>query len=61
MTFIVRKLSRFVRRDDGVTSVEYCVMLAFVLLAVMIGVTATGGGVAAWWGEIDTDLDTHGF
>jgi Flp pilus assembly pilin Flp len=54
-------LIQFLRREDGVTSVEYCVMLAFIFVAVIIGVTATGGGAAGWWGDIDSDLDTHGF
>ncbi len=58
---LVRTFRRFLFNDDGVTSVEYCVMLALILLVMMIGVVATGGGVAGWWGDIDSDLDTHGF
>lgn len=58
---LVRTFRRFLCNDDGVTSVEYCVMLALILLVMMIGVVATGGGVAGWWGDIDSDLDTHGF
>jgi len=59
--FEIRSFRRFLRSDDGVTSVEYCVMLALILLVMMIGVAATGGGVAGWWGDIDSDLNTHGF
>lgn len=58
---IHRTLKQFLSCERGVTSVEYCVMLAFILLLVMVGVTATGGGVAGWWTDIDSDLDTHGF
>jgi pilus assembly protein Flp/PilA len=58
---LVRSLCRFLRNDDGATAVEYCVMLALILLGMMIGLTAAGGGVASWWGDIDSDLDTHGF
>jgi len=54
-------LIQFLRREDGATSVEYCVMLAFIFVVVIIGVTATGGGAGAWWGSIDSDLNTHGF
>lgn len=54
-------LKRFLRSEDGPTSVEYCVMLALILLVVMMGVSATGGGVSGWWTDIDTELDTHGF
>jgi len=58
---LVRSLNRFIRNEDGVTSVEYCVMLALIILVMLVGVAATGGGVAGWWGDIDSDLDTHGF
>lgn len=34
----------FLRREDGVTSVEYSVMLAFILVVVIIGVTIVGDG-----------------
>jgi len=44
-------LIQFLRREDGVTSVEYCVMLAFILVVVIIGVTAVGNGAAAMVGK----------
>ena len=47
--------------EEGTTAVEYCVMLAMILLLVILGVGATGGGVSGWWTNIDTELDTHGF
>lgn len=56
-----RAIIRFLRSEDGPTSVEYCVMIALILLVVMAGISATGGGVNGWWNDIDTDLDTHGF
>ncbi len=58
---LFRRTIRFLRCDDGVTSVEYCVMLAFVLLIVIAGVTAAGGGVSGWWNDINSDLDTYDF
>lgn len=58
---INRNISRFCRREDGATSVEYCVMVALILLVLIVGLLSTGGGVAGWWGDIDTDLGTHGF
>lgn len=44
----------FLRREDGVTSVEYSVMLAFILVVVIIGVTIVGDG-----GQILTPICTH--
>ena len=54
-------LTQFLRREDGVTSVEYSVMLAFILVVVIISVTTVGGGAAGWWADIDSDLNTHDF
>lgn len=51
----------FLRREDGVTSVEYSVMLAFILVVVIIAVTTVGDGAARWWADIDSDLNTHEF
>ena len=58
---LLQSSRKFLYSDDGPTAVEYCVMLAFILLAVIVGVTAAGGGVSGWWSDIDSDLQTHGF
>jgi len=58
---VLNILSTFCQSEDGATAVEYCVMIALIVIAVIAGVTATGGGAGAWWGNIDSDLDTHGF
>lgn len=58
---LLQSIHKFVYSDDGPTAVEYCVMLAFILLAVIVGVTVAGGGVSGWWSDIDFDLQTHGF
>ena len=57
----LRYPKHLINREDGTTSVEYCVMLAFVLVLVMVGLTSAGGGVSGWWANITGDLDTHGF
>ena len=57
----LRKFSQFCGCEDGVTSVEYCVMVAMIVIAAIVGIMATGGGAAGWWGNIDTDLNTYGF
>lgn len=51
----------FCTQEDGVTAVEYCVMLALVLLTMLIGITAVGSGVSDWWNNINTELDDNGF
>ena len=56
-----QKLNTFLRDTDGTTAVEYAVMLAMILTAVIVGLTSAGGGVLSWWTNIDTELDSNGF
>ncbi len=37
------------RSDDGTAAVEYAVMLAAVLLALIVGATLFGEGAFLWW------------
>jgi pilus assembly protein Flp/PilA len=46
--------------EDGPTSVEYAVMLALVLLAVVGAIGAFGGEAGGMWGGIDTDMAAAG-
>lgn len=54
-------LCQFVQDEDATTAVEYAVMLALILTAVITGLYAAGGGAAGWWTNIDTELDSAGF
>ena len=56
-----KTLQSFLLETDGTTAVEYCVMLAMILLVVLIGITAAGNSVLDWWMDIDTDLNANGF
>ena len=56
-----KTLQLFLSETDGTTTVEYCVMLAMILLVVLVGITATGNSVLDWWMDIDTDLNANGF
>lgn len=57
---LLSPLKKFYRDCDGTTSVEYGVMLALILVTMIIAITAAGSGVADWWNNIDSELDTHG-
>ena len=57
----LRIIRQFCRSDDGVTSVEYLVMVAMIVIAAIYGITATGAGAGGWWGKIASDLGIHGF
>ncbi|MCP4506202.1 MAG: Flp family type IVb pilin [Fuerstiella sp.] len=56
-----KTIQSFLAETDGTTTVEYCVMLAMILLAVMVGITAAGNSVLDWWTNIGTDLNANGF
>ena len=52
----ISAVKKFLRADDATTAVEYAVMLAMILVAIIIGVTSAGGGVSAWWTNIKNDI-----
>ena len=52
-------VQKFLRSDDAATAVEYAVLLAMILVAVIIGVTTAGGGVGTWWTDIRTKIDSY--
>ena len=56
-----KKITAFLHDTSGTTAVEYCVMLAMILLAIIIGLTAAGNGVLDWWSNINSELSTNGF
>lgn len=53
-------LKSFLFDEDGTTAVEYCVMLALILLSLIIGLLSAGGGVADWWNNINSELQANG-
>lgn len=55
------RLRAFLTQEDGATAVEYCVMLAMILLVLIVGLMGAGGGVSAWWANINSDMDANGF
>lgn len=61
MTRFIKSCKAFFSDRDGATTVEYCVMLAMILLVMLVGITAAGGGVKGWWTDIDNELQSNGF
>ncbi len=58
---MLKFLKKFLREEDGPTSVEYAVMLAMILMAVIVTITAFGQQQNQYWGGIKTELSNHGF
>jgi pilus assembly protein Flp/PilA len=49
------------RQEDAATAVEYAVMLALILIAVIGAIGSVGAQTGGMWGDIDTDLTNVGF
>ena len=55
----LKKIRRFLTAEEGTTAVEYAVLLAMILIAIIVGVTSAGGGVSNWWGNIKTKIESY--
>ena len=54
-------ITRFVRDDCAATAVEYAVMLALIIAAIIGTIGAVGAQTGGMWGGIDQDLTAAGF
>ena len=52
----MKSLGRFWSEEEATTAVEYAVMLALILLAVIAAVGSVGVGTGGMWGGIDRDM-----
>jgi Flp pilus assembly pilin Flp len=55
------RLRRFLLDSEAATAVEYAVMLALILIAVISSIGAVGAQAGGWWGGIQTNLNSAGF
>lgn len=54
----MNRISRFLKSEDGPTTVEYAVLLAGILAVVIGGITLVGGETANFWSNNQTELDS---
>jgi pilus assembly protein Flp/PilA len=57
----MRHLLRLIRNEDAATAVEYAVMLALVLMAIIGAIGSLGAETGGMWGGIKSDLEGVGF
>ena len=50
------KLRALILTEDAATAVEYSVMLALIIVAVLGAVMMLGTEAGGWWGGIDANL-----
>ncbi len=58
---LISRAARLLREEEAATAVEYAVMLAMILLAVLGAVGTVGSQAGGWWGGIESDLQAAGF
>lgn len=52
----MRLLVEFLQQEEAATAVEYSVMLAMILLAVIGAISMVGGETSTMWAGIDKDV-----
>ena len=57
----MRPLVKIFRDEEAVTSVEYAVVLALILMAVFGAIGSFGSQTGGLWGGINGDLEGVGF
>ena len=56
----IRKLMRTLRADDrGATAVEYGLIAALIVVAMIGGLNALGGGANGMWGKINNTVQSY--
>ena len=58
---MIRWLQKLYRDDEAATAVEYAVLLALILMAVIGTIGAVGAQTGGLWGGIDTSLEATEF
>jgi Flp pilus assembly pilin Flp len=54
-------LKRFLQEENAATAVEYAVILALIVGAVLASIGAVGSQAGGMWGGIESDLEGYGF
>ena len=59
MSAIRRTLRRLLTDQNGATAIEYGLIVALIIIAMMGGLSSLAGGTSTWWGRIQTNVETH--
>ncbi len=56
----IRTILRKLRADQrGATAIEYGLIAALIVIAMMTGLQSMGGGVGGMWGKLSTSANTY--
>ncbi len=56
-----KSVRQFFVLDEATTAVEYAVMLALILMAVIAAIGTFGSQTGGLWGNTNTQFESHGF
>lgn len=56
--FFSKVIYHLIQKEKGATAVEYALIVALIALAIVVGVTAVGGGLNTAFGNIATQIQT---
>jgi len=54
---IRRTLRRLLADKDGATAIEYGLIAALIVIAMMSGLSSLAGGTSSWWCRIQSNVD----
>lgn len=57
---LLASLKKFLKREEGVTAIEYALIAALIAVVIIGTVTAVGGGVNTVFGQVETALTPGG-
>ncbi|WP_380781171.1 Flp family type IVb pilin [Sphingomonas sp. R86520] len=55
-TIVTRTIARALRDLRGATAIEYGLIIAFVVIAMIVGLTTLAGSTTAMWNTVDTKV-----
>ena len=55
---IRRTLRRLLTDQDGATAIEYGLIAALIVIAMMGGLSSLAGGTTSWWGRIQSNVES---
>jgi pilus assembly protein Flp/PilA len=58
---MLKRIRHFLVADEAATMVEYAVMLALIILAMIGTIGQFGSNTSGLWGNTNTQLNSHGF
>ena len=57
-SLVIRTIARALRQQRGATAIEYGLILAFVVIAMIVGLTALANSTTGLWNTADTKVST---